>query len=513
MLSWVVAVAVLSSLPATYGVQLALTRHPTPNSATVGRQNDIQRRSGAFSISGVANSLYSAEFSIGQRPFSFVLDTGSSDLWLYRGSNAGEDSSLGLQDGFFNLGIQYGSGSISGEIAFAPFHVGNYTVASQALLDVSVTTGFDALYNGGASGIIGLGFGGPSASVIEGTIFNNQGGSLDGQTVLANIFASDPSGDTFLAFQLNRDDRNSSTPDGTFSINEVPDTFVEAVKTAPITPAVRHEDFGDLPRWLVSVDALVVAGKTVPTRSGYTSAPRGSALGLLDTGTSIALLQPDLVAEIYDSIPGSKLVHNPSLGSIPDIYLVPCTARMSVSFVVGQQNIFIDPRDVVMTLSFPFKGSNKTVCIGAFFSTDSFLLPSFDLQLGDSFLRNAFIVYNYNGNLNFDTSATKMPFVQLVPVTKEITNDTEYLAARQAALANLPPEANLTDPDLIPALLSAAAPLLGIPGDGGSTSAGSGPTAGSPTVSGSAVSRVRCGDAVCVYVGIILGSVLGLVAL
>lgn len=42
--------------------------------------------------------------------------------------------------------------------------------------------------------------------------------------------------------------------------------------------------------------------------------------------------------------------------------------------------------------------------------------------------------------------------MQLVGLTQEIADDAEYVAQRQAALAGFPPEADLTDPDLILAL-------------------------------------------------------------
>lgn len=50
--------------------------------------------------------------------------------------------------------------------------------------------------------------------------------------------------------------------------------------------------------------------------------------------------------------------------------------------------------------------------------------------------------------------STATPFVQLAGLTPEPTNGTEYLAQRQAALEGFPPEADLADPDLIPALLA-----------------------------------------------------------
>ncbi|KZV87057.1 hypothetical protein EXIGLDRAFT_774038 [Exidia glandulosa HHB12029] len=123
-----------------------------------------------------------------------------------------------------------------------------------------------------------------------------------------------------------------------------------------------------------------------------------------------------------------------------------------------------------MTLPFLFKGANATVCVSAFLSTGSFPLPSHDFQLGDSFLRNAFQIYNYNGNMDFDVNAPKQPFAQLIPLSQEITDDAQYLAARRAALVGLPPEADLNDPDLVSALTDAASTMLG----GQSPGAGSG---------------------------------------
>ncbi|KZV79019.1 hypothetical protein EXIGLDRAFT_707886 [Exidia glandulosa HHB12029] len=328
---------------------------------------------------------------------------------------------------------------------------------------------------------MGLSFSGPGASGIQHTLTAADSSlEFSSQTVLSNVFASDPSGRSFIAFDLGRDLPDGTPGDSTFSINEVPNAYLEAVNAAPRLPAFRSAQSTDVPRWAVSVDALVIAGNTMQTTSIIPDAPGGRALGVLDTGTSLAILPPDLVTAIYSSIPGAFLVKSPDQAILPDFWVIPCTARVSVSLVLGGQPIFIDPRDLVRPLPIPLKGVNTTICINLIPIQMKLMLPevpSFDFLLGDVFLRNAFQLYDFNGNVEFDLTAPTQPYALLVPLTKEITDDGEYKAARQAALSGLPPEADITDPDFVPALQDAISSAGGMVN--GNPSGAGGPEPGS----------------------------------
>lgn len=158
------------------------------------------------------------------------------------------------------------------------------TSSHSALLDYKYSSGYDFFFTQNVSGMLGLGFNSDAASRVR------------------------------HALAASSDARNTDTGD-TLSVFS--------------NPAASN-----LQRWLVSVDAISLGGRTVQTKSSYADAPGGQALAWLDTGTSYAELPRDVWTAPYSTIPGAMPL-NGRFGAIADRWLVPCTPRISVAFVLG----------------------------------------------------------------------------------------------------------------------------------------------------------------------------------
>ena len=126
---------------------------------------------------------------------------------------------------------------------------------------------------------------------------------------------------------------------------------------------------------------------------------------LLDSGTSTGSLPEAYLDFIYASIPGASK-QPPQGGQVA--YIVPCSAEPQLSFVFGSIEVPVNPID--LTGAVP-DGNGGIQCQSAFFGTTSSSNP-LDMILGDAFLRNAYVLFDFGTIAN----ASNAPFVQILPV-------------------------------------------------------------------------------------------------
>ncbi|EED81739.1 predicted protein [Postia placenta Mad-698-R] len=107
---------------------------------------------------------------------------------------------------------------------------------------------------------------------------------------------------------------------------------------------------------------------------------------------------------------------------------VPCTAMIEVAFVIGGIAYAVNPLDLVTPVGWASNGTN--IHNGAFMALGESDSAGPLIVLGQSFLRNAYALYNLNptGNSNKNTT---LPFVQLLSVT-----DAKEAAANSTAQNN-----------------------------------------------------------------------------
>ncbi|KAG8908476.1 hypothetical protein FRC00_011184, partial [Tulasnella sp. 408] len=324
--------------------------------------------------------------------------------------------------------ITYSIGYAAGNIVTVPVEFAGYTVASQAVLQV--TSSDNPVFSFGADGILGLGF--TSLSSVDRTV--TAAGGDYGHDFLYNIFAQNASAPNFIAFQLERKNSLPSDAESIFTIGELEEKYggisqTQKISTWPVSSPRR---------WSVLLDGYEYADgikRTLATK--VDGAP--SSVILLDTGASYAYASEALVTGLYGSVQGA------SFDTTKGMWVVPCDQEVNFSLWIGGRKFNWDPLDVVVNSI-----GDNTTCVGSIIPTSS--LSGFDFHAGDVFLRSLYTVFDFG---DFDASG-KMgdPYVRLWSLIDQPTASAEFHQIRggtpQAykSSSNADPNAPSATPDV-----------------------------------------------------------------
>uniref|UniRef100_A0A8C8RR46 pepsin A n=1 Tax=Pelusios castaneus TaxID=367368 RepID=A0A8C8RR46_9SAUR len=238
-------------------------------------------------------NMYYGTISIGtpSQEFSVLFDTGSSNLWVpseYCSSEACSnhnhfnpaDSST-YHATSENVSIQYGTGSMTGFLAYDTVQVGGIVDTNQ-IFGLSETEPGTFLYYSSFDGILGLAF--PSISSSGATpVFDNM---MNENLVLLLPFSSNEQSGSFVMFG----GMDSSYYSG--SLNWIP---------------LSAETY-----WQIAMDSITVNGQTI--------ACSGGCQAIIDTGTSL-LAGPSTGISNIDSYIGASdgSISCSSMSSLPDM--------------------------------------------------------------------------------------------------------------------------------------------------------------------------------------------------
>ncbi|KAJ7705612.1 aspartic peptidase domain-containing protein [Mycena rosella] len=361
----------------------ARARYGFPTSASLAAKRMFRRASAAgFAVvNQQADSSYFSTIQIGTpgQPFDVILDTGSSDLFVFGTScrecgdsapvfDSSKSSSFSQTTSSRPTVINYGSGSVEGSIGTDTVSMGSFTTSSQDFLVVDEVTA--DLVSGTVSGLIGLAFQGLAATSAVpfwlALVNNNQLSSPE------------------MAFQLTRSQSESDEPGGTFTLGGTNSSLftgdVEFLSLAgdSSTPA----GF-----WLLSLSAVTVQGQSVTIPTG------DSALSAIDTGTTAIGGPTDAVSAIWAAVPGAGPVQGQNGQGF---FQFPCSTSVQVTLSFGGKTWPINSED--MNLGSVEEGSS--MCLGAIFDIS---LGSSSGQpgtptwvVGDTFLKNVYSVFRQN---------------------------------------------------------------------------------------------------------------------
>ncbi|EIW62495.1 acid protease [Trametes versicolor FP-101664 SS1] len=406
----------------------AYSRANTTTTGSRGIQVNTHTRARYGPNIGLATSddtTYTVNITLGGQNFTVLLDTGSTDLWI---NSKGIDLVL---TNTTNLSVTetYGIGEVHGTLQYAELRVGEYVVPSQAFINATQISDFDVVVDG----MMGMAFDSSFIFAETSAAWGQESASVLGRSFITNLFAENSSLPNNFDVQLGRSDAVEDGC-GTFVISGHAPSFVNVTHASKI-PRIGTD------RWAFAVDEMRVNGKTVSFNksSVVAGAPAGKLVAMLDTGYSFPPIPPAAVDAIYRTIPGS-------IFSAPDNeYFVPCNSTTMVSFFLGGQEFPVHPLD----LTYPFANTvpledgtqaNVTVCKGTYqpIDLDPTSFAGFDMALGDAFLRNVCVSFDY-GDFNPWTHVEGTPFVQIVSKTDSRTAVAEFYDERGATLAGLPP--------------------------------------------------------------------------
>ncbi|KAF7309072.1 Acid protease [Mycena kentingensis (nom. inval.)] len=290
------------------------------------------------------------------------FDTGSSDLWVWSSQLTGvsktghniydpaQSKTAQAQRGS-TWSISYGDGSsASGTVYLDTVTIGGVAIPGQAV-ELAQKLSRQFAQGEGSDGLLGLAW--PAINTVS---------PRPVKTPVENMIEQGLVAQPLFTVKLERGNGEDGNA-GFYSFGEIE----EGVTSSPIvyTDVDSSQGF-----WTVPSASVVINGKTVE-RAGNTA--------ILDTGTTLALVDDSTVSAIYAAIPGAKFDQNEGGWMYPASAAVP-----ELQIAIG---------DIMYTLNkadFPFGEAEEGMLFGGVQSRGSL---DFDI-LGDIFLKSVYVVFN-----------------------------------------------------------------------------------------------------------------------
>ncbi|THV05270.1 acid protease [Dendrothele bispora CBS 962.96] len=390
--------------------------------------------SGAFGNGSVAlqnyqDLKYVCNVTLGGKDFPVIVDTGSVDLWV-----AGDVP--GTNNLSIPMNITFGKGSAEGYINTAQMEFDGFMIPDQAYMNAIMVE--DLASQPGT-----LGLGPSSVSTIRANL-----GNSSGDPPLDRIFRQNMTAPNILTFLLSR----NATVEGPLvdqsfaqlTIGTMVPGF-EAIQNEPKLPAL-IDQFDHVPaHWMTLLDPNGIIGpdgERINTTTAIQNPTNGTSDQLhvvLDSGFSIPQLPAYIVDSIYGRIPGAEFIENgttlhPDLGSLVNVWRIPCEYEVNVSFVFAGQEYPVSPLDLSMDTQLPDVDA-KRICIAFYQQLADNIAgnPEFgalDMILGMGFLRNTYTLFNFGDFVDGSPDNVADPYIQLLSTVDKAKIHHEFVIAR-----------------------------------------------------------------------------------
>ncbi|WRT69985.1 uncharacterized protein IL334_006978 [Kwoniella shivajii] len=314
-------------------------------------------------IQGSLDVLYYGNINIGtpSQSLSVDFDTGSADLWFPVGcSNCQSQQFDSSKSSTFkstsqSFAVQYGSGSVSGNLAQENVMIANTMVQGQYFGAVnSESSDFQGNPN---SGVMGMAFSSISSSGKP-TYFEN---------LISNKAVSSP---LFGFHMTRRQAQGSQLCIGCYDSSK----FTGSISWVPVISQTY---------WSVSMTSF-------STNGGNKNALSSSLIGAIDTGTTLIYVPTSIADSFYSQIPGSSRADQYGEG----FYQYPCKSSITVSLGFNNKNFNMNLVDFNLGKT----SSGSTMCIGAVLAVaDGF--PDNLAIIGDAFLKSWYSIYDYSNGV------------------------------------------------------------------------------------------------------------------
>ncbi|KAL4074628.1 aspartic peptidase domain-containing protein [Scleroderma yunnanense] len=340
----------------------------------------------------------SSEATIGGQKFWVTLDTGSSDLWVVSTKCSTSECqevvkyspershTMSLSGKPFN--ITYLVGSASGIVGTETVTLGPYQIPSQTFALANRTDNLDLVHTKN-SGILGLAF--PSLVSIEGT------------TVLDNVFDQLSSATRFFAFKLGRyNSRTGISSTSSFTIGGLDPLISSDASQMAFFPVFRTHD-GPYDFWKLPIRAITINSQPLPL--SHTVVPGADTpIGVLDTGTTLILGPSNDIEVFWNAVgTGNSVRYNQQ----SQIWEVRCNRAIDIRIKLGDgdstKEFALHPEDIIWDQN----SGDDGWCTGGLQASK---VNSGDWILGDAFLRNVYTVHQ-------GATSSTPPMIGLLGVT------------------------------------------------------------------------------------------------
>ncbi|KAF5360512.1 hypothetical protein D9756_004880 [Leucocoprinus leucothites] len=367
------------------------------------------RRGSPISLNNSGDVSYHAEIFLGGQPFSALIDTGSSDLWIAGSVQQGNDTGQ-------NASIIYAIDNVAGPIRTAQLELGDLQVKNQAFIQVPPSP-----RNLEGTGVLGLG---PSS----GSFILSELSGLRGAPPLDRLFTANSTTPNYFTILLGRDNDPSTFFSGSITIGSVLPEYSDILSTPKLPIFLEEGSNSHNQHFEVQLDQDGIIGpdkQPVDLGAKLTLRNGGRINAVLDCGFSLPQVprHRSIADAIYGRFVGAEFVEMEDIGGV---WILPCELEVNVTFIFGGRKYPIHPLDMTLEPQM-FNVINVTnsagspSCIGSFqpFTFNRGHEPSFDLVLGMAFMRNVYTLFDY-GDFVLGANTTdedKDPYVQMRSIT------------------------------------------------------------------------------------------------
>ncbi|KAI9507214.1 acid protease [Russula earlei] len=401
-----------ASLHANWG-SLAVHIDLPPRSAS-SIPDLLARQNGVAGLNDTGISYY-LDITLGGRPFTVLIDTGSSDLWVSGTVPNANDTGISAT-------IPYAVGSDSGPVKTADLNIVGYSVPSQAYIEVTPSN----LAPDG-TGLIGLG---PSSGSIVLAAMNTSGSA--GDPVIDNVFRQNVSVPNFISFLLNRPNDTFENYTSEFTISEILPSYQNITNQPKLPVSVLESQISFAQHFSVLLDPDGIIGpdgKPIQTTSNTSFGPTHNPNQLqlaIDSGFTEPQFPEYIVDAIYSGIQGAQLVNNSFFHG--PVWVFGCDVEVNVTLKFGGLSYPLHPLDLSRQ-AIDDNGNEfchatlQAVIPGAY-------NPTLDGIMGMAILSNMYVLLNYGDFIDGSTSNTSAPYVQLLSTTDPAEAHSAFVAER-----------------------------------------------------------------------------------
>ncbi|TFK40751.1 aspartic peptidase domain-containing protein [Crucibulum laeve] len=363
---------------------------------------------------------YYVDITLGGKPFTVLIDTGSSDLWI---SGRVENST----DTGTRSGVTYAVGGVEGPVKTALLQFGGFTIPNQAFMEIPSD---DKSKEG--TGIIGLG---PNS----GSFIYRQLESITGAPVLDRIFHQNTTTPNYFTILLGRDQDPTDFFSGSITVGEILDQYSDILREPKVqmTDVPSYQSGDQHLQILLDKDGIIAPdGSRISIQTSVKHAATEQATVVLDCGFSLPQVPRAVSDAIYGRFEGAEYV---TIDKVGGTWIVPCDQEVNVTFLFSGKEYRIHPLDMTMEphligLESIKNSKGERSCIGTFqpfsYSRD---IINYDMILGMSFMRNVYTLFDY-GDFVLGFNTTKDPYIQLLSITNATEAHSDFVTVRLGGL-------------------------------------------------------------------------------
>ncbi|KAK1220680.1 hypothetical protein PQX77_016506 [Marasmius sp. AFHP31] len=161
------------------------------------------------------------------------------------------------------------------------------------------------------------------------------------------------------------------------------------------------------------------------------------AVAVVDTGFSLTQVPRSVADAFYSRHDGAEFTNVTGIGGT---WIMPCNQEVNLTFSVGGQKFPIHPLDAtlnpkILGISSLKNSKGEDACVGMFqpFTFDAGKEPTYDIILGMSFIRNAYVLFDFGdfvAKSNGNSTKRGDPYLQMLSTINPAEAHSDFVMLR-----------------------------------------------------------------------------------